>query len=127
MVPSMVNEIYIIRFAVCAKYATDDDMNTAFHIIREHADRVLVEYTVRCHGRASSSSDSLDLIAKANPLECDPIVEVHATVDTTTESPICQPRRARVSSGSYVHVFSIVDGLVQGNDNNNDYVSSCDI
>ncbi|CAF4496822.1 unnamed protein product [Rotaria socialis] len=64
MVPSMVNDIYIIRFAVCAKYANDDDMHIAFNTIQEHADDVLVEYRAQRSGRQSSSNDSLDLATK---------------------------------------------------------------
>jgi hypothetical protein len=64
MVPSMVNEIYIIRLAVCAKYANDDDMRMAFTIIQEHADIVLAEYSAQRNGRQSSSNDSLELISK---------------------------------------------------------------
>ena len=60
----MVNDLYIIRFAVCAKHATDDDMHVAFHIIQEHADRVIAEYQAQRHGRKSSSNDSLDSIIK---------------------------------------------------------------
>ena len=60
----MVNEIYIIRLAVCAKYANDDDMRTAFTIIQEHADIVLAEYSAQRNGRQSSSNDSLELISK---------------------------------------------------------------
>jgi hypothetical protein len=60
MVPSMVNDLYIIRFAVCAKHATDDDMHVAFHIIQEHADSVVTEYRAQRAGRQSSSADSLE-------------------------------------------------------------------
>ena len=61
----MVNEIYIIRFAVCAKHATDDDMRVAFLIIQEHADAVLAEHSAQRAGRQFSSTDSLDLVPKA--------------------------------------------------------------
>ena len=64
MVPSMVNDIYIIRFAVCAKYANDDDMHIAFNIIQEHADSVLAEYRSNRTGRKSVSNDSLDSTTK---------------------------------------------------------------
>ncbi|CAF1086955.1 unnamed protein product [Rotaria sordida] len=64
MVPSMVNDIYIIRFAVCAKHANDDDMRIAFNIIQEHADDILAEYRAQRGGRQSSSTDSLDLAIK---------------------------------------------------------------
>jgi hypothetical protein len=64
MVPSMVNDIYIIRFAVCAKYANDDDMHVAFRTIQEHADIVMTEYRAQRGGRRSSSNDSLDLVSK---------------------------------------------------------------
>jgi hypothetical protein len=64
MVPSMVNEVYIVRFAVCAKHATDDDMHVAFHIIQDHADDVLAEYHAQRGGRQSSSNDSLELPMK---------------------------------------------------------------
>lgn len=60
----MVNEIYIIRLAVCAKYANDDDMRMAFTIIQEHADIVLAEYSAQRNGRQSSSNDSLEQISK---------------------------------------------------------------
>lgn len=64
MVPSMVNDIYIIRFAVCAKYASEDDMHIAFNVIQEHADDVLAEYRAQRSTRQSSSNDSLDLATK---------------------------------------------------------------
>lgn len=60
----MVNDVYIIRFAVCAKHGTDDDMHVAFHIIQEHADGVLAEYRAQRNGRKSSSNDSLDSAIK---------------------------------------------------------------
>jgi hypothetical protein len=72
MVPSMVNDLYIIRFAVCAKHARDDDMQIAFHTIQEHANIVLAEYRAQRNGRQSSSNDSLELTVKtssANDLE----------------------------------------------------------
>jgi len=64
MVPSMVNDLYIIRFAVCAKHATDDDMHVAFHIIQETADSVLAEYLAQRNGRQSTSADSLESAIK---------------------------------------------------------------
>ncbi|CAF3777182.1 unnamed protein product [Rotaria socialis] len=64
MVPSMVNDLYIIRFAVCAKHATDDDMRIAFHIIQEHADSVIIEYRAQRSRRQSSSADSIESTAK---------------------------------------------------------------
>ncbi|CAF0959000.1 unnamed protein product [Didymodactylos carnosus] len=68
MVPSMVKELYIIRFAVCSKYATDDDMRVAFDIIQTHANDVIQEYKAMRGGRLSStSSDSLDLLSKVPP------------------------------------------------------------
>ncbi|CAF1083787.1 unnamed protein product, partial [Didymodactylos carnosus] len=68
MVPSMVNDIYIIRFAVCSKDATDDDMRVAFDIIQSHANDVIQEYKAMRGGRLSStSSDSLDLLSKVPP------------------------------------------------------------
>ncbi|CAF1112514.1 unnamed protein product [Adineta steineri] len=41
VVPAMVNDLYTIRFAVCAKDATENDMHTAFHIIQAHANTIL--------------------------------------------------------------------------------------
>lgn len=64
MVPSMVNELYIIRLAVCAKHATDDDMHVSFRIIQEHATDVLAEYRSQRNGRQSVSVDSLDSTTK---------------------------------------------------------------
>ncbi|CAF0897752.1 unnamed protein product [Adineta steineri] len=64
MVPSMVNDLYIIRFAVCAKHATDDDMHVAFHIIQEHADSVIAEHRAQRNGRQSASVDSLESAIK---------------------------------------------------------------
>ena len=74
MVPSMVNEIYIIRFAVCAKYATDDDMSIAFRIIQEHSDAVLAEHRAQRASRQSASNDSLDLVIKPTNTDHDPII-----------------------------------------------------
>ncbi|CAF0733549.1 unnamed protein product [Rotaria sordida] len=64
MVPSMVNDLYIIRFAICAKHATDDDMHVAFHVIQEHADSVIAEYRAQRSRRQSSSADSLESSVK---------------------------------------------------------------
>lgn len=64
MVPSMVNDLYIVRFAVCAKHATDDDMHVAFRIIQEHAGNVIAEYHAQRARRQSSSADSLELANK---------------------------------------------------------------
>ena len=64
MVPSMVNDLYIIRFAVCAKYATDNDMHIAFCLIQEHADIVIAEYYAQRSGQQSSSIDSLETNSK---------------------------------------------------------------
>ena len=44
MVPSMVNDIYIIRFAVCAKDASEYDMHIAFQIIQTYADGIIFEH-----------------------------------------------------------------------------------
>ena len=40
----MVNEIFFIRFAICAKDACEYDMHIAFQIIQTHADGILFEY-----------------------------------------------------------------------------------
>jgi hypothetical protein len=68
MVPSMVNDLYIIRFAVCAKHATDDDMHVAFRLIQEHADTVLAEYRAQRGGRQSISVDSLETAIKRHSI-----------------------------------------------------------
>lgn len=93
MVPSMVNDIYIIRFAVCAKYANDDDMNKAFRIIQEHADNVLAEYRAQRSGRQSSSNDSLDLASKqtANVSNTNNNVEQDTAVTEETINPEILP------------------------------------
>lgn len=64
MVPSMVNDLYIIRFAVCAKHATDEDMKIAYQIIQEHATIIIAEYKAQRNGRHSSSNDSLETVHK---------------------------------------------------------------
>ena len=100
MVPSMVNESYIIRFAVCAKHATDDDMHVAFRIIQEHAGSVLAEYRAQ-RGRQSISADSLETVMKraslANLEQDIPIAEESAPEKqpTPTTSPATKPRVIR--------------------------------
>lgn len=37
----MVNEMFLIRFAVCAKDASEDDMHIAFQIIQTYTDGIL--------------------------------------------------------------------------------------
>jgi len=104
MVPSMVNDIYIIRFAVCAKYANDDDMHTAFTVIQEHADNVLAEYCAQRGGRQSSSNDSLDLAAKqttttVNNTEHDTAVsEETVNPEVLAETPVAPTTRPRVNN-----------------------------
>ena len=92
MVPSMVNDIYIIRFAVCAKYANDEDMNVAFRIIQEHADNVLAEYHAQRSGRHSSSNDSLDLSGVPNTNGNN--VEPDTAVSEETANPEVLPEQA---------------------------------
>ncbi|KAK4875667.1 hypothetical protein RN001_012089 [Aquatica leii] len=41
MVPASVNEKYVIRFCVCAQYATEDDIDYAWKVITEFADELL--------------------------------------------------------------------------------------
>ncbi|UJR28998.1 hypothetical protein I4U23_010216 [Adineta vaga] len=53
VVPSMVNELFFIRFAICAKDASELDMHIAFQIIQTHTDGVLFEY------KKSTSSTSI--------------------------------------------------------------------
>jgi len=38
MVPALINDDYVIRFAVCAQHAVDDDVNFAWNVISEMAD-----------------------------------------------------------------------------------------
>lgn len=48
----MVNDMFVIRFAVCAQDATEYDMHIAFQIIQTHADGILFEL----EGHVSSAS-----------------------------------------------------------------------
>jgi len=41
MVPALINDDYVIRFAVCAQHAVDDDVNYAWNVISEMATDVL--------------------------------------------------------------------------------------
>ena len=41
MVPAFLNDDYVIRFAVCARNAADDDINFAWNVISEMATFVL--------------------------------------------------------------------------------------
>lgn len=43
-------------------------MHVAVRIIREHADRVIVEHRAQRNGRQSSSTDSLELVTKEMPV-----------------------------------------------------------
>ncbi|CAF3961473.1 unnamed protein product [Rotaria sp. Silwood2] len=92
MVPSMVNDLYIIRFAVCAKHATDDDMHVAFRIIQEHADSVITEYRAQRSRRQSSSVDSLESPIKqasTTDIEQDAVVSQEITKpEKLAEMPI---------------------------------------
>jgi hypothetical protein len=88
MVPSMVNDLYIIRFAVCAKHATDDDMHVAFHIIQEHADSILTEYHAQRSGRQSISADSLELAIKRASITN---LEKDTAVSEETANPTALP------------------------------------
>jgi len=44
VVPSMVNDRFLIRFAICAQDASEYDMHIAFQIIQTYADGILFEY-----------------------------------------------------------------------------------
>jgi len=41
MVPALINDDYVIRFAVCAQHAVDDDISYAWNVIAEMATDVL--------------------------------------------------------------------------------------
>ena len=41
MVPALINDDYVIRFAVCAQHAVDDDVAFAWSVISEMATDVL--------------------------------------------------------------------------------------
>ncbi|XP_059179396.1 aromatic-L-amino-acid decarboxylase-like isoform X2 [Physella acuta] len=43
MVPALLNEHYIIRFALCTEYACDDDITYAWHVITSTVDELLHE------------------------------------------------------------------------------------
>ncbi len=100
----MVNDLYIIRFAICAKHATDDDMHVAFRAIQEHADSVLAEYRAQRAGRQSVSVDSLETAIKrasiVNLEQDTPIAEetVHpeALPETQVAPTIYPQTKARV-------------------------------
>lgn len=51
---AMVNELFIIRFALCAPNASEYDMHLAFQIIQTHADGILFEFG------GTSSSTAID-------------------------------------------------------------------
>jgi hypothetical protein len=97
MVPSMVNDLYIIRFAVCAKHATDDDMHVAFHTIQEHADSVVAEYRAQRSGRQSTSADSLESAIKQASI---PNLEQDTAVAEETVEPEALPE-TQVGPTSY--------------------------
>jgi hypothetical protein len=40
----MVNDIFIIRFAICAKDPSEDDIHIAFQIIQTITDGILFDY-----------------------------------------------------------------------------------
>jgi hypothetical protein len=133
MVPSMVNDIYIIRFAVCAKYANDDDMHIAFHIIQEHAGNVLAEHRAQRGGRQSSSNDSLDLVTKPTTTNINNTDHDTAVADETVQpeslpetpvAPMIPPAtRARVNQ---IKKIEFIEEIILGKyNNNNDPASSC--
>ncbi len=41
MTPSLVNDMYIMRFCVCAQHATDEDAFIAFNVVQEIADDII--------------------------------------------------------------------------------------
>ncbi len=97
----MVNDLYIIRFAVCAKHATDDDMHVAFRIIQEHADSIITEYHAQRTGRQSSSADSFELASKhasLTNLEQDTVVSEETVNPEIQVAPTIYPKtRIRVN------------------------------
>ena len=43
MVPALLNEIYVIRFAICAQNAKDEDVEFAWKVISTEASSLLME------------------------------------------------------------------------------------
>jgi hypothetical protein len=98
MVPSMVNDIYLIRFAVCAKYASEDDMRVAYNTIHEHATLVLAEHRAQRTGRQMSITDSLDFGGKETASQYDPVVPDDSNQPKDmTEGSVHPVNKSRVS------------------------------
>lgn len=119
----MVNDIYIIRFAVCAKHPSNDDMHVAFRIIQEHADDVLEEYRAQRAGRQSSSNDSLDSSSKQSAAinnvdhetaVAEETVDAEALAETPVAPTACSPTKARVSGRSFFASHGVVHACALG-------------
>ena len=60
MVPALINDYYVIRFAVCAQQARDDDVTFAWHVISEMATDVVA---VCDSGREDDALKQIERIA----------------------------------------------------------------
>ena len=58
MVPALVNEYYVIRFAVCAETATDDDIKYAWHEIANAAEDLM---SSKCELEKTKVFDKIEL------------------------------------------------------------------
>lgn len=114
MVPSMVNDLYIIRFAVCAKHATDEDMQKAFRIIQEHADTVIAEYRAQRSGRQSLSNDSLELSNKQ-------VSTTNLTEDTSASVEEINPQVQCETATNVVKSYSPINKIRVKNYRNFDF------
>jgi len=77
MVPAIVNDDYVIRFAVCAPNAKDDDIDYAWQVISETAKDVIAA----CAAESDEDNEALKEIRKIESVDSDDVGPLEGTLD----------------------------------------------
>ncbi|XP_074654219.1 aromatic-L-amino-acid decarboxylase-like [Tubulanus polymorphus] len=101
VVPAQVNDVYFIRFAVCAQKATDDDITFAWDTIREEADSIIDQDSsefekgslTEADDSVFSLSDDFDLNGKDFSEPNSPVMEPIRALQATSETNMAKLRR----------------------------------
>ncbi|XP_050537231.1 tyrosine decarboxylase isoform X2 [Daktulosphaira vitifoliae] len=114
MVPALVHDKYVIRFCVVSEYATEEDIDYAWKIIRETADSVLFDEQEHVEKREEQVDEVFELTERKK--KDDLAYKRSFFVRMVSDPKIYNPKIARSSPGSrrHTHLSSMDDEIHDG-------------
>ena len=64
IVPALINDDYVIRFAICAQHAVDDDVIFAWNVISEMATQVLAMFDTEIESAIVREHQQIEALEK---------------------------------------------------------------